>query len=158
MGSTFLINLLRSFSDIFVDSTFYIALRSFNQILTIIGKYEDKIFFPGSYAHLSHKTTDIYNKLFLNLKSILKQSFFNSDWKNVHLDFEPAHSKAFSNYFPKVKKKFCFFHFKKYILRKITDVRMRNRENMQVSKTLVRIFLTVFFFKKIKQRKLVFLF
>jgi len=98
----------------FLDATFKVAPRGFQQILNIIVYLPNlKIFYPVSHIIMTHKTQELYWHAIQHLKITAEFLGFNLTPTLIMGDFEPALRGACQKIFPDVQFAGCYFHFVK---------------------------------------------
>jgi hypothetical protein len=98
----------------FADGTFRVTPQGFDQLYTIHGFYNNRVF-PCVYALLPGRSKDVYCRFLTYLRNL--QNDLNPD--SIVTDFETAAIQAFQQEFPRISITGCMFHFGQCIWRKL---------------------------------------
>lgn len=128
--------------------------KNFYQVITFVGDFEGRFFFPLIQIFVTGKSEEIYYKVFNNISSLLKKQTFTIRWEKCHIDFEKALNNSFAKTFGGVQKINCFFHFVQILWRKLSQLGFRKKNKIKTGKKLESIILSSISFE-IKFRKAV---
>jgi len=125
-------------SQWFIDATFKVAPKGFQQILNIVVYLPHlSIFYPACHIFMTHKTEELYCLVLQNLKTICERVKLQLDPKVIMADFESALQNGIKASFPNAELCGCYFHFVKCLYDKITKLGLRRKEFKNHSKVLV---------------------
>lgn len=113
---------LQQCSDVYVDGTFKTCPRPFKQLVTVHGKYGDRII-PFAFCMLRSKETGLYREMLQQIKrhvSRISGHVFNP--VRILSDFEISLISALQAEFPHTELHGCYFHFCQALWRKVQDL------------------------------------
>lgn len=132
---------LQQCTDIYVDGTFSTCPKPYKQIVSIHGKYRDRVL-PMSFCMLSSKSTALYREMFQQLKNHVKRLTGNDlTPTRAVCDFEISLITSIQSEFPQTTVHGCFFHFCQSIWRKVQELGLTiaYRQNRSVKKVIRKI-------------------
>lgn len=132
---------LQKCSDIYVDGTFATCPKPFKQLVTIHGKYGNRIL-PLAFCLLTSKRTALYREMIRQLQqSILRLSGQAFQPDRVICDFEISLMTAIETDLPNAVIKGCYFHFCQSLWRKVQELGLSvlYRQNSSVKKVVRKI-------------------
>lgn len=145
----------------FIDATFKVAPKGFKQILNILVFIPQlQIFYPSCFILMTHKSQNLYQFVFENLKVISESLKFKLDPKFIMVDFEDALRNALKISFPNIQLGGCYFHFVKALYNRISKLGLKRKQYKAKAKTLLSYFQILIhcskenreeFFKEIKE-------
>ena len=113
---------LQQCTDIYIDGTFSTCPKPFKQLVTIHGKYGNRIL-PFAFCMLISKHISLYRKMLHQLQlCILRVSGRPFQPCRVICDFEIALMNAIEIELPNTVIKGCFFHFCQSLWRKVQEL------------------------------------
>ena len=117
-------------SVIFLDSTYKLINSSL--LLMVVGTQTlDCQFRPIAFQISLHENTDYYTRFVGTLKEYhIKVTKENWEPKYVMSDFDESISNAITQIFPKSKQLKCFFHLKKNVKRKISELKLEDSDQI----------------------------
>ena len=139
LASNFMLSLLSKADIWFCDATFSIAPKGFYQLLIIMvhsDEYNKNL--PCAYITMSGKFQALYEIVFSNLKTLLKQ--INTKFekpKKIICDFELGLRNAMKSCFEGVVIDGCYFHFSKALWYKAAKLGLRKSNIRSDTKILI---------------------
>ncbi|XP_018496363.1 uncharacterized protein LOC108864702 [Galendromus occidentalis] len=132
------LNLLKKYDEWFVDGTFDVCPKLFDQLYTFHVGLPEKKSVPVMYCLLPSKTSATYRRLLDVVASALDGSLP----RRVHVDFEIGMIKELERAFPGAEILGCMFHFHQCLWRRIQrDADLRRRYTADLDFALnVRMF------------------
>jgi len=109
------LDILSCATDWAMDVTFDAAPMLFTQVYSIHATFMERTL-PLVYALLPNKNQATYQTLFAEIKNLTRQ---NARPERVITDFELAAMNGFSQEYPNVQQRGCFFHFSQNVYRRI---------------------------------------
>jgi len=109
------LDILSRATDWAMDVTFDAAPMLFTQVYSIHATFMERTL-PLVYALLPNKNQATYQTLFAEIKNLTRQ---NARPERVITDFELAAMNGFSQEYPNVQQRGCFFHFSQNVYRRI---------------------------------------
>ena len=108
----------------------------FYQLLVILIYEEDSdLYLPASFILCSHKNSDIYSKIFQDLRyNVLRNSL---EIERMTIDFEDAEKEGIQNAFPDVVLIGCKFHLNQALLRKAKKKGLLKSKNENITKEFI---------------------
>ena len=96
----------------FLDATFKVAARGYQQLLIIIVYHPlFGTYLPAAYVLMGSKTYDSYIFALSNLKLLCEALGVKPDPTYVMCDFEAGMRKAIRKYYPETTITGCYFHY-----------------------------------------------
>lgn len=113
---------LQHCSNIYVDGTFKTCPKPFKQLVTVHGKYGDRVL-PLAFAMLRSKETGLYREMLQQIKAnVSRISGGDLSPAKVICDFEIALITAIETEFPASSVRGCYFHFCQSLWRKVQEL------------------------------------
>lgn len=108
--------------EILVDGTFKCCPKPYTQIVTLHGRFHDRVI-PFAFCLLKGKQVGVYRKLLRVLKDkVLQVTGQNLNPHVVICDFEVSLITAIQTELPHTSVKGCYFHFTKSIWRRVSKL------------------------------------
>lgn len=130
---------LQKCADVYVDGTFSTCPKPFKQLVSVHGKYGDRVL-PFAFCMLRSKETGLYREMFQQLsRHIRRISGHNFRPSRILCDFEISLISAIQTEFPQASLHGCYFHFCQSIWRKVQELGLTTAYRQQRSvKNLIR--------------------
>lgn len=132
---------LQQCSDVYIDGTFKTCPLPYKQLVTLHGKYGDRVI-PFAFCFLRSKETSLYREMIQQLKQhVARLSGNNFIPDRVICDFEISLISAIQAEFPNTTVRGCYFHFCQSLWRKVQQLGLASeyRQNRSVKKVIRKI-------------------
>ena len=130
-------------TQFYVDGTFKSCPQTYYQIINFAGYLPDiKSIVPIFMVPTTSKSEYIYNKIFNDIKDILKDNniIINESTMRFMVDFEKGLINSIKNNFPRATIDGCFFHYSKLLWNKSRNLGLCKKDNLKITKILIFIF------------------
>lgn len=130
---------LQQCDDVYVDGTFSTCPKPFKQLVTIHGKYGDRVL-PFAFCMLRSKETALYREMFRQIRlHITRITGYCFQPSRILCDFEMSLISAIQTEFPQASLHGCYFHYCQSIWRKVQELGLTTAYRRQRSvKNIIR--------------------